>query len=43
MEELKPVHFKQLMTYLKIANKKVGILVNFNVDDLSEGIHRIAM
>ena len=37
------VHFKQLMTYLKIANKKVGILVNFNVDDLSEGIHRIAM
>ena len=43
VEELKPVHFKQLMTYLKIANKKVGILVNFNVDDLSEGIHRIAM
>ena len=43
VEELKPVHFKQLMTYLKITNKKVGILVNFNVDDLSEGIHRIAM
>lgn len=33
VEELHPVHYKQLMTYLKIAHKKVGLLVNFNVDD----------
>ena len=43
VEELKPVHYKQLMTYLRIANKKVGFLVNFNVDDITNGIHRIAM
>jgi len=43
VEELKPVHYKQLMTYLKIANKKVGLLVNFNVDDMTDGIHRIVM
>ena len=43
VEELKPVHFKQLMTYLKIADKKVGLLVNFNVADMSSAIHRIVM
>ena len=43
VEELKPVHYKQLMTYLKIANKKVGLLVNFNVADIANGIHRIVM
>lgn len=43
VEELKPVHFKQLMTYLKIADKKVGLLVNFNVHDMSTGIHRVVM
>lgn len=43
VEELHPVHFKQLMTYLKVAHKKVGLLVNFNVDDMAHGIHRIAM
>lgn len=43
VEELKPVHYKQLATYLKIANKKVGFLVNFNVYDMSQAIHRIAM
>ena len=41
VEELKPVHFKQLMTYLKIADKKVGLLVNFNTADISCAIHRI--
>lgn len=43
VEELKPVHFKQLMTYLKIADKRLGLLVNFNVDDITHGIHRVAM
>ena len=41
VEELNPVHFKQLTSYLKLTGKKVGLLINFNVDDLMDGIHRI--
>ena len=43
VEELKPLHYKQLLTYLKIANKTVGVLVNFNVNDMSKGIHRVVL
>ena len=43
VEELHPVHYKQLMRYLKIAHKKVGLLVNFNVDDMAKGIRRLVM
>ena len=39
--EMKNVFFKQLLTYLKLANKPLGILVNFNTDDLTKSIHRI--
>lgn len=42
VEELKPVHYKQLTTYLKIADKRLGLLVNFNTDDILSSIHRIA-
>jgi len=31
VEEILPVHEAQLMTYLKLSNKKVGLLLNFNV------------
>lgn len=41
VEELKPVHYKQLLTYLKLMNKRVGLLINFNVDDLKYGIRRV--
>lgn len=41
VENIQPVHYKQLLTYLKLANKKVGLLINFNVDDLMKGVHRI--
>lgn len=34
VEELKKVHFKQLYTYLKLTDTRVGFLVNFNVDDI---------
>lgn len=40
VEELKPVHHKQLLTYLRIAKKHVGILVNFNTDSIDDGIFR---
>lgn len=41
IEELKPVHKKQLITYLKLTNKSVGLLINFNAVLLKHGFHRI--
>lgn len=41
VEELSKLHFKQLLTYLKLSEKKVGILVNFNSENISENIKRI--
>lgn len=41
VEELSIVHYKQLVSYLKPTDKKVGLLINFNVDDLMDGIHRV--
>ncbi len=40
VEEIKSVHHKQLLTYLRIANKHIGLLVNFNTDDMNSGIYR---
>ena len=42
VDALAKVHYKQVMTYLKLTNLKLGLLINFNVDLLKEGIHRIA-
>ncbi|SNS22110.1 GxxExxY protein [Belliella buryatensis] len=39
---LAPVHFAQTLTYLKLSAKKLGLLLNFNVKYLKDGIHRIA-
>lgn len=36
------LHFKQLTTYLKLTNLKLGLLVNFNTLNIREGIARIA-
>lgn len=41
VEELSKIHYKQLLTYLKLSEKKVGILVNFNCENISENIKRI--
>ncbi len=41
VEALAPVHFAQLLTYLKLANLKLGLLINFNTKLLKEGIHRV--
>ncbi|MEQ1677425.1 MAG: GxxExxY protein [Chitinophagaceae bacterium] len=40
VEVILPVHEAQLVTYLKLANKKIGLLINFNVALLKEGIRR---
>ncbi len=39
--KLKDVHKKQLLTYLRIANKPLGLLINFNEAILKNGINRI--
>ncbi len=41
LENLAPVHFAQLLTYLKLSSLKVGLLINFNTKLLKDGIHRI--
>ena len=41
VEEMKKVFSKQLLTYLRLMNKKVGLLVNFNTDDILTSIKRI--
>ena len=41
VEEFKPVHYKQLLTYLKLMDKQVGLLINFNVSNLTDGVKRI--
>ena len=41
VEEMKPVFGKQLLTYLKLMDKRVGLLVNFNTNNLRESIKRI--
>ena len=41
MDALAPVHYKQVLTYLKLTDIKLGLLVNFNVELIKDGIHRI--
>jgi GxxExxY protein len=41
VETLAPVHFAQVLTYLKLSNLKLGLLINFNSNVLKGGIHRI--
>ena len=42
VEEMKPVFAKQLLTYLRLLDKHVGLLVNFSSNNIREGIERIA-
>ena len=41
VEEIAPVHKKQLLTYLRLADKRLGLLVNFGKDKIRDGISRI--
>lgn len=40
VEVILTVHEEQLLTYLKLANKRIGLLINFNVEVLKNGIRR---
>jgi len=41
IEALAPVHYKQMLTYLKLTNHKLGLLINFNENLIKNGIKRI--
>jgi acetate kinase len=41
VELLAPVHQKQLLTYLRLADKRLGLLINFHVALIKDGITRI--
>jgi iron complex transport system substrate-binding protein len=41
-EKLAGVHFRQLLTYLKLTDHKLGLLINFGQLTLKDGIHRLA-
>lgn len=41
VETMTPVFFKILLTYLRLTDKKLGLLVNFNVDLIKDGITRV--
>lgn len=41
VEMIAPVHSKILLSYLRLADKKLGLLINFNVDLIKNGIKRI--
>jgi GxxExxY protein len=41
-EKLEPIHEAQLLTYLKLSGIKYGLLINFNVAVLKDGIKRLA-
>ena len=42
VEILLPVHYKQLITYLKLAQKPLGFLINFNTESIKDNIIRVA-
>jgi GxxExxY protein len=41
VEKIHPLHQAQLLSYLKMSDKKVGLLLNFNVLHMKDGIKRI--
>ena len=40
VKEIEAVHHKQLLTYMKLARKHLGLLVNFNTDDINRSTYR---
>lgn len=43
VEKILPVHKAQMMTYLKLSQKNIGLLINFNVSLIKDGIQRIVL
>ena len=43
VSELNDIHLAQVLTYLRFSEKKVGLLINFNVKSLKNGIKRVSL
>ena len=43
VERILPIHQAQLLSYMKLLNVRVGLLINFNVSRLSEGVIRLCL
>jgi GxxExxY protein len=43
LDSLEPVHEAQILTYLKLTGRKIGLLINFNVPVLRDGIKRLIL
>lgn len=41
VEKLLPIHHSQLLTYLRLSDLRLGLLINFNVDMFKQGVKRI--
>ncbi len=41
VDDLADIHLAQVLTYLKLSNCKVGLLINFNVLKLTDGLKRV--
>ncbi len=41
VESILPVHLAQVLSYLKVARRRLGLLINFNVSVLKEGVKRV--
>jgi GxxExxY protein len=41
VEQVAPVHMKQLLTYLRLSDKRLGLLINFGTELIKDGIHRV--
>ena len=41
IEAFKPIHRAQLLTYLKLLHLRLGLLINFNVETLVDGVRRV--
>ncbi|WP_326982817.1 GxxExxY protein [Chryseobacterium sp. MYb264] len=41
IKELESIHYKQLYSYLKLSNKKLGLLINFNTTNIMDSIKRV--
>ncbi|MFZ4695713.1 MAG: GxxExxY protein [Verrucomicrobiia bacterium] len=42
VEATAPIHAKQLLTYLRMSNKRLGLLINFGAERIKDGITRLA-
>ena len=43
VEKINPIHEAQLLTYLRLSNKKVGLILNFYVSLMKDGIRRLVL